>query len=187
MTRRTFAMRLLAAALGAALVTLVRPAEACESVAVEVLPFDPPVEYRPFADLTRLAGGLPTFGAVVSKMTVRAEGCAVTAGWTDARIILAAELREDPCAHEHVLHHEREHARIYREALAALPERVRNRPADQRPFDAAIEALDASKPHHVALDSPDEYRRNLTACGGAIVRVTRLREWLAARRASAAE
>lgn len=86
-----------------------------------------------------------------------------------------------------MLRHEQEHVRICREALAALPERVRNRRADQTIGEAAVEALNASKPHHVALDSPDEYRRNITACGGAIVRVTRLRQWLASRQPPAAE
>lgn len=139
-------------------------AAACDSVSVQVLPFEPAVEYRPVAAISSMAPAAPRAGAVVTRATARMEGCTLVVGYADPVIVVARELKQ--CGREHVLEHELEHVRIYRAALATLSDRITARGAT---LEAAREEVLAVYAQHRALDAEDNH--NDVACGRQVARL----------------
>lgn len=161
-------------AIAAAVLALPCVAHACDRVDVAVLPFEPRYDHSvPFSTLS--ADGVPTFGVTTVTTTARVQGCQVVVGYADPVVHVAAELRRDSCAFEHVLGHEDEHVRIYRDALATLAARIQARRGEANLFAAVVQELDAVKPQHRAHDSDAEYHTNETACSGRILRLAGLR------------
>lgn len=118
----------------------------------------------------------------------------VSTGWFRLEIFVARELNGNDCAHAHVLEHERHHVDIYRRALATLGERVQakleprvesalraaDREAALRPLlESVLHEADTVMSEHNDFDSEEEYRRNETACDGAIRSIVRRRLWRA--------
>lgn len=160
---------------GAAFLTVAQAK--CESVKVAVLPFEVREDFtKTTAELAAaFSRGDTLLGAVVVKATFDVQGCVVMAGYADPVLYVGANLRRNGCAFEHVLTHEREHVRLYREALATLEARILAR-AGEPDLRAAVEqevsrVYDAHRRH----DSPEEYGRNVKVCRGAIVALAGLR------------
>ena len=147
------------------------------------------------AELTRrVAPGAPVSGLFSVRMAVattlspsperNCQNLAVRVSLRDPVLYVAKEVPAGTCAWDHVMRHETQHAGIYRRALASLPARIQARltPAVwQGPSTQAAQAvaqlvlneLEAVEAQHAALDSPDEYARSATACGGAFLRLVR--------------
>lgn len=161
---------LIAAAAVASCAVLVDCAHACESVEVDVLPFEYAEKPAAFAALSRVNGG-PTFGLVQAAATARLDGCKLVVGYRPATLSVANELRADQCAYDHVMAHELEHVAIYRRALAGAGDRLRAA-VPQRGFVAVEAFFDDVRAAQAAHDSDEEYGANLTACSGRVVALT---------------
>lgn len=107
----------------------------------------------------------------------------ILVGYRPATVFIANEMTWEKCSYKHVLEHESEHVRIFEEEVGhwkAELTRLTQAPAVQN-FDAAqlqyaaerwIRDLDRRvHARHAQLDNPAEYAKNLTACGGNIVRL----------------
>jgi hypothetical protein len=149
---------------------------ACQALEVEVLPLVVREDHSaPMRDLARLAHSDITFGAVFARRTWTIDGCRVTVGYTDVVLRIAAELTRNDCAFAHVMTHEQEHLAIYRRHLATLAARVQARAAEADLNAVLDDETKSARADHAALDSPDEYHSNVTACRGRILALTNLR------------
>ena len=135
---------------------------------------------RSIAQLDALEG-VPYSGARVGHVMVEArisirprkdcDGHEVQLAFVNPVLRVVRELREGSCGYEHVLEHERTHVRIYRDmakqfAALTLPAHLE---PEQAPAFAA-EQYDILYRQQTALDSPAEYAKNHTVCGGEITR-----------------
>ena len=146
---------------------------------IDVLPFELREDFSvPYA---RLGGVATEVGFVRETMTVRVKGCRALVGYADPVLYVASELATSPCAFDTVLEHERHHADIYRSALLDLDSRIRAAALQKPLFEAAVQEVSAVQSAHDAFDSRDEYRKNVTACGGRIYRLALHREDFARR------
>ena len=138
-------------------------------VRVDVLPFEVREDFSvPYAHLDGIAAEV---GFVRETMTVHVEGCRAIVGYANPVLYVASELKSNPCAFDTVLEHERHHADIYRSALQDLERRIRTAALEKPLFEAAVQEVTAVQSAHDAFDSRDEYRKNVTACGGHIYRL----------------
>lgn len=97
--------------------------------------------------------------------------CHILVGYRDVEMHIASELRANSCAYAHVLGHEMTHARIYQVGLDEMRATLAERAIVVGPIAAAHEAFDKVRAAHAAHDSPAEYRLNITACRGAVMRL----------------
>lgn len=87
---------------------------------------------------------------------------------------VASEFPGDSCSYARVMHHEQTHVRIYRDIARQFrqldyPWSRGATPADLLAY-ARLE-LDRLMQAQVQFDSPEEYARNQTVCGGEILRL----------------
>jgi hypothetical protein len=151
-------------------------AERCTSLEVEVLPLVVREDHSvPVRELSRMAHSDFTVGAVFAQRTWTIDGCRVTVGYTNVVLRVAAELTGNACTFAHVMTHEQEHLAIYRRHLATLAARVQARAAEAD-LDAVLDdETKSARADHAALDSPEEYHANVTACRGRILSLTNFR------------
>jgi hypothetical protein len=161
-------------------------ATTCESLTVNVLPFEVTEDHTwSVRQLTEAAnkkgaGLVAVFGAVFASSAVAVQGCTVWVGYTKVILRVASELKDDECTFTHVRSHEQEHLRIYRTHLATVAERVQKHVAlagTEALGHALMDELASSKADHAALDSPTEYATNLTACNGNVLALAGLRRF----------
>lgn len=147
--------------------------------------------------LTRAGQGVGATRVAISatnNTTSDAQGCPVlniAVGYAHPVVYVASELQANECAQSHVLSHEREHVKLYRESLQTLAERTKallepqlaTAYANPRPDqgvrtlqEAAMDEAQKVMPLHNAFDSEEEYERNETACDGAIKSI--FKRWL---------
>ena len=109
-------------------------------------------------------------------------------------VSVASEFEEGSCAHRHVLAHEMRHVEVNRQTLESAADRMREgmrssfgnkvyfgEPAELQDRltrhirEQWLPWVDAQMKHtmqrHREIDTPEEYARNRTACGGEIARV----------------
>jgi hypothetical protein len=160
-----------------AIVTTFSHAEECERVGVTVLPF----EYREdhsmaFKELSSVAGGRPTFGAVMATFSATAKDCEITLGYNNVVLRVARELTTNECTFAHVRKHELRHIEIYKERLKGILARINERVEMGMEFQEAIMIdLFETAMEHRAHDSPEEYATNTHACGGKVFELTGVR------------
>lgn len=159
-------------AIAIGLLSFTAQANTCTEITVKVLPFTVEHDYsKSFNELNALGNGSEV-GMVRALYTKRVDGCSAQVGWTQARLFIASELRRSQCAFDHVLEHENEHVRIYTEGMTGMADRIRQRVAAGQRLSEAVDAeSNAIRAQHREHDSPDEYRKNHTACRGAIKRL----------------
>jgi hypothetical protein len=129
---------------------------------------------------------------------VRVERVEVTMGYRDVQILIANEFTADACAFNHVLEHENKHVRVNADLLneftvrakARLTEILRQSGVARVPTEAFAEQLirdrlhaeleslasamlDENRRRQALVDTPEEYARNDTACGGVVQAITR--------------
>jgi hypothetical protein len=150
---------------------------------------DPPVDHsRSLAKLARVAdaGDVPPGGMRLGHTMVEArlsihprkdcDGHDVELAYVDVVQRVARELHEGTCGFSHVLEHEKTHLRIYRDMARQFAELTL--PAGRGPETALEFARDQYEvlyKQQTAFDSTAEYRKNLTACDGEILRLLRER------------
>ncbi len=128
---------------------------------------------------------------VASKVTLDTNNCPVVnieVGFGEVDLFVAAELGKDACAHDHVLHHERHHVELYREAETTLAQRVTNKlaPKMDEVFNNSLPGVGVRELLVLAMaetstvmsdqngfDSEEEYAKNQTVCDGAIATIHR--------------
>ena len=110
-----------------------------------------------------------------------AQGCPaleLEVGYQKTTVHIASELKDDPCAYEHVRAHEMNHLAIYRRWLEEAPERVgaafRERFAslaalepqrrNQETIRLALQEFGKVRAQHDAFDSEEEYAANQAVC-----------------------
>jgi hypothetical protein len=136
----------------------------CQSLNVSVPTLDVREDYTVrFADMPDV-GSDGTVGVLLVRPVISVEGCNVTVGYTSGVLLVAAEVAANHCMREHVLAHEHEHVRIYREAASILAERMQRHAGEEDLRAAALEELHAVRAQQSALDSPTEYANNWKAC-----------------------
>ncbi len=118
----------------------------------------------------------------------------VTLSYNPIEVLVAREIPLDSCGYHEVLHHEQRHVAAYREQLGKAvlnveqamrayygdtiyygdPERLQNQLKDavaQRWLPMAQHELAVVDKMHQQIDTPEEYRRNQTACHGELNRI----------------
>jgi hypothetical protein len=150
-------------------------AQTCDQVDIHVLPFEVKEDFaQPHRWLAKRADDLGIVGAVITTSTIRVQGCDVVLGYLDPVLYVVRELTGNVCAHEHVLEHEREHVRIYRDHLSTLEKRISERAKgieQSKLLAVANEELSRVRAIHAAHDSPEEYDKNNHVCDGRIPRL----------------
>lgn len=142
---------------------------------------------------TRIAFRSPTLSHPRERLVCMRPAITVTLSLDPHVVSVAREFKEGSCAHRHILAHEMRHVQINQLTLSAAAGRMRE--GMQQSFGNKIyygEAtelqerltrhireqwlpwVDAQMKHtlqrHREIDTPEEYARNRTACGGEIAR-----------------
>jgi hypothetical protein len=116
----------------------------------------------------------------VSRSLTNRRIVAVVAEYAPAVVHVAQEFKQDACSFDHVLDHEKQHVRIFAEessqwhsGLQALVRSSLQADLPDEMLRVRIEKfiLNADRrvySRHSRLDSPAEYRENLTACNGRV-------------------
>lgn len=164
------------AALALAACSLQASAQACETLAIDVLPLTLAVDdSASYAQLTAMAQGRPTFALTKVKYSGTLTGCQLTVGYANPTIYIASEFAGNACTRNELLAHELRHVQAYAMALATLAERVRAATLTRPLADAISDALEAVEPQQHEIDTQAEYRRLMQACGSAVARTTGLK------------
>lgn len=129
---------------------------------------------------------------------IRVTGLRVEMGYRDVVIHVASEFQQDPCSFAHVLTHERKHASVNADLLREFVGKAQDRLSSflrltgtfrvsskveaerliheklQNELDLLSQALFSENQRRQALvDSPEEYAKNRTACGGRVQEILR--------------
>lgn len=146
---------------------------------------DPEVDNdKPSAELTKLGASAGRSGTqlghvvVETKLTVMpqtsCQGVVVRLDYIKPVLRVASEIPPGSCSYARVMKHEQTHVRIHRDIARQF--RELHYPWGSGASSAAILAyakqeLDRLMYAQVVFDSPEEYARNVTACGGEISRL----------------
>lgn len=142
---------------------------------------------------TRIALRSPTLSHPRERLVCMRPAITVTLSLEPHVVSVAREFDEGSCAHRHILAHEMRHVQVNQRTLTDAAERMRE--GMRRSFgntiyygepdelqqrlthhiqDQWMPWLDAQMKHtlqrHRAIDTPEEYARNRTVCGGEIAR-----------------
>jgi hypothetical protein len=141
---------------------------------------------KPAAELTKLGASAGRSGTqlghvvVETKLTVMpqasCQGVVVRLDYITPVLRVASEILPGTCAYARVMNHEQTHVRIHREIARQFRELIY--PWGSGSSSAAILAyatqeLDRLMQAQVQFDSPEEYARNFSACGGEIARLVK--------------
>ena len=148
---------------------------------------DPVVDNaKPAAELTKIGAAAGRSGTqlghvvVETKLSVKpqtsCQGVVVQLDYINPVLRVASEIPPGSCAYARVMNHEQTHVRIHRDIARQF--RELHYPWRSGGSNAAILAyakqeLDRLMQAQVWFDSPEEYARNLTACGGEIPRLVK--------------
>lgn len=142
---------------------------------------------------TRIAFRSPTLSHPSERLVCMRPAISVTLSLDPHVVSVASEFEDGSCAHRHILAHEMRHVQINQLTLAAAAERMRE--GMQQSFgnkvyygepkelqerltrhirEQWLPWVDAQMKHtlqrHREIDTPEEYARNRTVCGGEIAR-----------------
>jgi hypothetical protein len=146
----------------------------CTEYTVKAVPVRVVLSHKSFAEVQAEAGkGTLAFvsASLSVTMVLKSEStCEVEYDYEPLRLVMSAELLSNQCAYEHVMEHELEHVAIYQDFIASLPTYLPPL-IKALGLKAAVEqSLEVVKATQAAHDSPQEYAKNHTACGGAVLR-----------------
>jgi len=146
---------------------------------------DPEIDNaKPAAELTKIGAGAGRSGTqlghvvVESKLSVvpqaSCQGVVVRLDYIKPVLRVASEIVPGSCAYARVMNHEQTHVRIHRDIARQF--RELDYPWGLGGGSAGILAyakleLDRLMYAQVQFDSPEEYAKNITACGGEITRL----------------
>lgn len=142
---------------------------------------------------TRIAFRSPTLSHARERLVCMRPAITVTLSLDPHVVSVASEFEEGSCAHRHILAHEMRHVQVNQLTLSAAAERMRegmrqsfgNKIYYGEPKELQerltrhireqwLPWVDAQMKHtlqrHREIDTPEEYARNRTACGGEIAR-----------------
>lgn len=182
-----------------ALLALTLFSASLHALAADLPPCDQPVRFtaawfadpevdntKPAAELTKLGEGVRHTGTqlghviVETKLAVTPQpsckGVVVRLEYVKPVLRVASELPPDSCAYARVMSHEQTHVRIHRDIARQFRELFY--PWSSGSSNAAILAyatqeLDRLMQAQVRFDSPEEYAKNTSACGGEIARLVK--------------
>ncbi|MFC3683880.1 hypothetical protein [Hydrogenophaga luteola] len=142
---------------------------------------------------TRIAFRSPTLSHPLERLVCMRPAITVTLSLDPHVVSVASEFEDGSCAHRHILAHEMRHVQINQLTLASAADRMRE--GMQQSFgnkvyygepkelqerltrhirEQWLPWVDAQMKHtlqrHREIDTPEEYARNRTACGGEIAR-----------------
>lgn len=142
---------------------------------------------------TRIAFRSPTLSHPRERLVCMRPAITVTLSLDPHVVSVASEFEDGSCAHRHILAHEMRHVQVNQLTLSAAAERMRE--GMQESFgnkiyygtaaelqqrmtrhiqDQWLPWVDAQMKHtlqkHREIDTPEEYARNRTVCGGEIAR-----------------
>ncbi|PTT90615.1 hypothetical protein DBR42_05505 [Pelomonas sp. HMWF004] len=148
---------------------------------------DPEVDHaKPAAELTKIGAGVSRSGTQLGHVLVETQlavtpqascqGVVVRLDYTQPVLRVASELPPGSCAYARVMNHEQTHVRIHRDIARQFRELTY--PWSSGSSSAAILAyatqeLDRLMQAQVRFDSPEEYAKNFSACGGEIARLVK--------------
>jgi hypothetical protein len=148
---------------------------------------DPEVDNaKSAAELTKIGAGAGRSGTqlghilVETKLSVqpqiRCQGVVVRLDYINPMLRVASEIPPGSCAYARVMNHEQTHVRIHREIARQF--RELDYPWKSGDSSAAILAyakqeLDRLMQAQVLFDSPEEYAKNVSVCGGEITRLVK--------------
>lgn len=148
---------------------------------------DPEVDNaKPAAELTKLGAGASRSGTQLGHVVVETKlavtpqascrGVVVRLDYIKPVLRVASELAPGSCAYARVMNHEQTHVRIHRDIAREFRELTY--PWSSGSSSAAILAyatqeLDRLMQAQVRFDSPEEYAKNFSACGGEIARLVK--------------
>jgi hypothetical protein len=146
----------------------------CTEYTVKAEPVRVVLSHKPYAEVQAEAGnGTLAFVAASLSVTMvrRSETtCEVVYDYEPLRLVMSTELLSNQCAYEHVMAHELEHVAIYQDFIASLPTYLPPLIKALGLNEAVKKSVELVQATQQAHDSPQEYARNSTACGGAVVR-----------------
>jgi len=148
---------------------------------------DPEVDNtKPAAELTKIGAGAGSSGlqlghvVVETKLSVipqtSCQGVVVRLDYINPVLRVASEIPPGSCAYARVMNHEQTHVRIHREIARQF--RELDYPWSSGGSSAAIltfakQELDRLMQAQALFDSPEEYARNFSVCGGEIARLVK--------------
>jgi hypothetical protein len=148
---------------------------------------DPEVDNaKPAAELTKMGAGAGRSGTQLGHVVVETQlavvpqtscqGVVVRLDYIKPVLRVASEIPPGSCAYARVMNHEQTHVRIHRDIARQF--RELDYPWSLGGSSAAILAyakqeLDRLMQAQVLFDSPEEYARNFSVCGGEIARLVK--------------
>lgn len=148
---------------------------------------DPEVDNtKPAAELSKLGAGAGHSGTQLGHVVVETrlavvpqtlcQGVVVRLDYIKPVLRVASEIPPGSCAYARVMNHEQTHVRLHREIARQF--RELDYPWISGGSSAAIltyakQELDRLMQAQVLFDSPEEYARNLSVCGGEITRLVK--------------
>ncbi len=148
---------------------------------------DPEVDNaKPAAELTKIAAGPSRSGTQLGHVVVETklavmpqtscQGVVVRLDYIKPVLLVASEIPPGTCAYVRVMNHEQTHVRIHRDIARQF--RELDYPWGSGAGSAAILAyakqeLDRLMQAQVLFDSPEEYAKNHSVCGGEISRLVK--------------
>ena len=146
---------------------------------------DPEVDNaKPAAELTKIGAGVSHGGTQLGHVVVETklavtpqpfcQGVVVRLDYIKPVLRVASELAPGSCAYARVMNHEQTHVRIHRDIARQFRELTY--PWSSGSSNAAIliyatQELDRLMQAQARFDSPEEYAKNFSACGGEIRRL----------------
>jgi hypothetical protein len=148
---------------------------------------DPEVDNtKPAAELTKMGAGAGRSGTQLGHVVVETklavvpqtlcQGVVVRLDYIKPVLRVASEIPPGSCAYARVMNHEQTHVRIHRDIARQFreldyPWSSGGSSADILAY--AKQELDRLMQAQVLFDSPEEYARNLSVCGGEIARLVK--------------